>query len=361
MKMQIKGVILDDCEDFDGLCSAEKFVQELNNTDEDVEIVIDSVGGSVYGSRAMSFAIAKWVLEHSDKALSVQIGSLCASAAANLVVALPKSAKVTAYANSLVMFHSCAGGACGNPEDLRSTAEEMDKINETVQFGLLQKTTLPAKQIKEAFMAGHEMWLTGKDALDCGLVSGLSDGVVLEGFTAFASTKYATQYDIEQIVATYRQKQEKIMEDENKDITSEVTEQVIVAEATTAEETDENKETTAENTEETEKTEATETEETEETTQDCDEEKEALKAQNEELANKITALETEISELKATIEKYKPTAKANKPSEKADWLTMVKELNAKHLPENEYAKAYIALKNEHNEAFKAFMSQHTSR
>ena len=359
--LTIRGVILDACEEYDGFCSAETFVSTLNSTDEDVEIEIDSVGGSVYGSRAMSFAIAKWVLEHPDKALSVQIGSLCASAAANLVVALPKSAKVTAYANSLIMFHSCAGGACGNPEDLRSTAEEMDKINETVQFGLLQKTTLPAKQIKEAFLAGHEMWLTGKDALDCGLVSGLSDGMVLEGFTAFASTKYATQYDIEQIVATYRQKQEKIMEDENKDITSEVTEQVIVAEATTAEDTDENKETTAGNTEETEKTEATETEETEETTQECDEEKEALKAQNEELTNKITALEAEISELKATIEKYKPTAKANKPSEKADWLTMVKELNAKHLPEQEYAKAYIALKNNHEAEFTAFMKSHTTR
>ena len=359
--LKIKGVILDYCdEDFDGICAADKFVAELNATDDDVEITIDSVGGSVYASREMSFALARWCLDHPTRNVAVQIGSLCASAAANFIVALPRSVKVTAYANSLVMFHSCSGGAIGNPEDLRSTAEEMDKINESVQFGLLQKTTLPPTQIKEAFLAGHEMWLTGKDALDCGLVDELVDGMV--SITAFASTKYAEKYDIEQIVATYRQKQEKIMEEEIKD-NIEVTEQTITAEATenteeteettTAEENENKEETTAEN-EET-------TEETEETQECDDEEKTALKAQNEELTNKITALEAEISELKATIEKYKPTAKANKPSEKADWLTMVKELNAKHLPEQEYAKAYVALKNEHNTEFKAFMEAHQHR
>lgn len=359
--LKIKGVILDSCdEEFDGLCGADKFVAELNATDDDVEIVIDSVGGSVYASREMSFALARWCLDHPTCNVAVQIGSLCASAAANFVVALPRSVKVTAYANSLVMFHSCSGGAIGNPEDLRSTAEEMDKINESVQFGLMQKTTLPPKQIKEAFLAGHEMWLTGKDAMDCGLVDELVDGMVLEGFTAFASTNYASQYDIEQIVATYRQKQEKIMEEENKD-NIEVTEQTITAEAT--ENTEETEATaTAEENENTEETTAEETTEETEETQECDdEEKTALKAQNEELTNKITALEAEISELKATIEKYKPTAKANKPSEKADWLTMVKELNAKHLPEQEYAKAYIALKNDHEAEFTAFMKSHTNR
>lgn len=357
--LKIKGVILDYCdEDFDGICAADKFVAELNATDDDVEITIDSVGGSVYASREMSFALARWCLDHPTRNVAVQIGSLCASAAANFIVALPRSVKVTAYANSLVMFHSCSGGAIGNPEDLRSTAEEMDKINESVQFGLMQKTTLPPTQIKEAFLAGHEMWLTGKDALDCGLVDELVDGMT--GITAFASTNYAEKYDIEQIVATYRQKQEKIMEDENKDITSEVTVQTITAEATENTEETEETATTAEENENTEETTA-ETEETEETQECDDEEKTALKAQNEELTNKITALEAEISELKATIEKYKPTAKANKPSEKTDWLTMVKELNAKHLPEQEYAKAYIALKNDHEAEFTAFMKSHTTR
>lgn len=362
-KMQIKGVILDACEeDFEGLCSAERFVADLNATDDDIDIDIDSVGGSVYGSRAMTFAVSRWCLDHPNRQMTVRIGSLCASAAFNFVVALPKSCKVTAYANSLLMAHSCAGGACGNPEDLRSTAEEMDKINQTVIDGLMLKTTLPVKQIKEAFMAGHEMWLTGKEAQECGLVNELDNGMVFEGFTAFASTNYASQYGIEQIVATYRQKQETIMDnEENKTIIAEENQTVITAEAT--ENTEETTEETAEaeNTEETEETTAENTEETEET-QECDEEKEALKTANAELTNKITALEAEISELKATIERYKPTAKASaKPAEKTDWLTMVKELNAKKLNENEYAKAYIALKNEHNDAFVAFMKQHTIR
>ena len=359
--LTIRGVILDDCdEDFEGICSASKFVSELNSAVDDIDITIDSVGGSVYGSRAMTFAVSRWCLDHPNRQMTVRIGSLCASAAFNFVVALPKSCKVTAYANSLLMAHSCQGGQIGTPEDLRSTAEEMDKINQTVIDGLMLKTTLPVKQIKEAFMAGHEMWLTGKEAQECGLVNELDNGMVLEGFTAFASTNYASQYGIEQIVATYRQKQETIMDEENKEtIIAEENQTVITAEATENEETTEET-AEAENTEETTE-ETAETEETEET-QECDEEKEALKTANAELTNKISALEAEISELKATIEKYKPTAKASaKPAEKTDWLTLVRELNAKKLNENEYAKAYIALKNEHNDAFVAFMKQHTIR
>jgi len=355
-KLVLNGVILDSCdEDWEGVCNAEKFVAELNETDDDIEISIDSCGGSVYGSRQMTFALARWCLDHPNKAVTVQIGSLAASAAANFVVALPRSVKVTAYGHSLVMFHSCSGGAIGNPEDLRSTAEEMDAINESVQFGLLQKTTLPAKQIKEAFLAGHEMWLTGKECLDCGLVTELVDGVPeMSDFTACLSTKAAEKYDISQIVASYTKQKETIkMEEEVKDtIVAEETEnQVITAEATTAE------------TEETEETQATETEETEETeeTQECDEEKEALKTANAELTAKITELEAKVAELTSTIEKYKPTAKSNAASKPAGWMELVRELNAKKMSETEYTEAYIALKNEHRAAFDEFMATHTKR
>lgn len=357
----INGIIIDSCdEEFEGLTGANQFVRALEETDDDVSIYINSPGGSVYGSREMGFALSKWCLAHPNRAVSVELGSLCASAAFNFVVALPRSCAVTAHSNSLLMAHSCSGGAIGNPEDLRSTAEEMDKINETVQNGLMMKTTLPVKQIKEAFLAGHEMWLTGKEAQECGLVNELVDECVMESFTALASN-YATKYGIEQIVATYKLKQETIMEEENKDtIIAEENQTVITAEATENEGTTEET-ATAENTEETEETTA-ETEETAEETQECDEEKEALKTANAELTNKITALEAEISELKATIEKYKPTAKATSTvTEKKDWLAMVKELNNKHLPEQEYTKAYIAMKKDHEAEFTAFMKSHTSR
>jgi ATP-dependent protease ClpP protease subunit len=357
----INGIIIDSCdEEFEGLTGANQFVRALEETDDDVSIYINSPGGSVYGSREMGFALSKWCLAHPNRAVSVELGSLCASAAFNFVVALPRSCAVTAHSNSLLMAHSCSGGAIGNPEDLRSTAEEMDKINETVQNGLMMKTTLPVKQIKEAFLAGHEMWLTGKEAQECGLVNELVDECVMESFTALASN-YATKYGIEQIVATYKLKQETIMEEENKTIIAEENQTAITAEATETEETTEET-ATAETTEETEETTA-ETEETTEETQECeDEEKTALKAQNAELTNKITALEAEISELKATIEKYKPTAKATSTvTEKKDWLAMVKELNNKHLPEQEYTKAYIAMKKDHEAEFSAFMKSHTSR
>ena len=73
-------------------------------------------------------------------------------------------------------------------------------------------------------------------------------------------------------------------------------------------------------------------------------------------------LQKEVEALKALVAKYQPSATpaAQKPA-KADWLTMVRELNSKHLPEQEYARAYVALKAEHKPEFDAFMKQHSKR
>ena len=81
----------------------------------------------------------------------------------------------------------------------------------------------------------------------------------------------------------------------------------------------------------------------------------ALKAENAEL-------KAELDKLKSTIARYQPSAKpSSAPAAKSDWLAMVRELNAKHLPELEYAKEYSALKQAHLAEFEAFMQAHAAR
>ena len=84
-------------------------------------------------------------------------------------------------------------------------------------------------------------------------------------------------------------------------------------------------------------------------------EMEALKAENE-------SLKAEIESLKALVAKYQSTAKATAaPAVKQDWMAMVRELNAKHLPEQAYAKEYVALKQAHKAEFDEFMAKHSTR
>ena len=369
----ITGVILDACdEDFEGCTSAEKFIAELNATNDDVTISIDSVGGSVFGSRSMTFALSKWCSQHPAKNITVEVGSLCASAAANFVVSLPKSCVVKAYNDSFFMFHSCNGEMAGTPDELRSTADQMDKVNETVIRALLARTTLDEATVRQAFTAGSELWLTGVEAKACGLVDELIDGEL--EYADFTACKREVYNGVTQIVAKY---EEKIMS-KKKNITAEAEEtkpEVIE----TAETTEETKECTAETTEETKEvtaeaevvenpdaTEATEQNEEAENPEATKQEEEigsgeieTLKAENAELKAQVEQFKAEIEALKA-----KMTAGLKTPTTKAEnkksFVELVREI-PKGLSANAYGKAFAKLKAEHKAEYDEYMNSHQTR
>lgn len=371
--LNINGVLLDTCdEDFEGCTSAEKFVAELNSTNDDITISIDSVGGSVFASRSMTFAISKWCSQHPDKSIMVEVGSLCASAAANFVVSLPKSCVVKAYNDSFFMFHSCNGEMAGTPDELRSTADQMDKINQTVIRALLARTTLDEATVRQAFTAGAELWLTGVEAKECGLVDEIIDGEL--EYADFSACKREVYNGVTQIVAKY---EEKIMS-KKKNITAEAEEtkpEVIE----TAETTEETKECTAETTEETkevtaeaevaENPEATEAENQNEEATNPEANKqeeeigsgeiEALKAENESLKAQIEQFKAEIEALKA-----KMTAGLKTPSTKAEnkksFVELVREI-PKGLSANAYGKEFAKLKAEHKAEYDDYMQSHQVR
>ena len=316
----------------------------LESSDNVVELYIDSPGGDVIESNAMSLAISKYALSHPEKEYVCTLGSLCASAAANIVAKLPGCFRVRAYKDTLVMYHSCTGVVEGNPEQLLDYSVMMRLVNDTVARELGRKTTIPVSEIQSAFMTGRELWLDGRQALEVGLVSELVDAepekVV---FKDNAGTRQVLA-----LVATYKQKhlEEIKMEEEKKEVIAEAQPEAT-AEATA--------EVTAET--EVEKTEIEkEIEKEEDTPPEVD-----WEAKCGELRQECDELKKEVEALKALVAKYQPTAKPQTAAPKADWLTMVRELNAKHLPEAEYAKEYVALKKSHETEFKAFMGAHTVR
>lgn len=308
-----------------------------------VDIYLDSPGGDVVESNAMSLAIAQFAMGHPEMTYTATVGGLCASAAANLLVKLPKAFTIKAYSGSLIMYHSVTTMIDGNPQQLRDVSVMMDLVNEGVVRALSARTTLDLATIKAAFTGGRELWLDGNEAKDCGLVDELIDAEpVMVEFTANAKNSR-----ILKLVAEYKsQHKTEAKMDEN-----EVKAPEAKAEETPevkAEETTETKEEIKEEVEKELETPAPEV--------DWEAECGKLKAECDELKK-------EIEGLKALVAKYKPSAKPTdaKQAVKADWLSLVRALNAKHLPEAEYDREYVKLKAEHQTEFQAFMKERTVR
>lgn len=363
--LHIVGVIMPDnlwLED-NVACLAD-FKKEMAQTGNELNLYIDSPGGDVMTSNTMSTMIAEWCLANPKAKCTCVIGGLCASAAFNIVAKLPSQFTISCHEDSLFMAHSAYAMVVGGPDALRDNAMLMDLVNSVVIDKLIAKTTLDETRIRTAFKEGREMWLDGKEAVACGLANEIRGGQAeTTVITATFKNSNAEAYKYAACVTnTIRTKLEAHMAEE-KTPTVEETETKAEAEVTQeakAEDTEavepEKEEAKAECGDEKEpKAEDTEDKTEEESTADeDDDEMKALKAENE-------ALKAEVDSLKSVIAKYTPTATPTAKAVKADWLTLVKELNSQHLPEQAYAQAYSKLKAEHKEEFTAFMSQHTVR
>lgn len=322
--------------------------QGLEASEASVDIYVDSPGGDVVESNAMSLAIAEYALRNPDKQYTCTIGSLCASAAANIVAKLPTCFKVRAYRDTLLMYHSCSGVVEGNPQQLKDMSVMMELVNESVIRSLLSKTSLDATTVKSAFGTGRELWLDGEKAVACGLVDELVDSEPLKmEFSKDASLKVLA------LVAKYKHSLEANMNEEEK-------KEEVTAEATVEVQAEATPEATPEVTAEATTPEVVAEAETEEPK--AEEEEIDWQAKCGELRSECDELHKEIDALKALVAKYQPTAQPTaQKAVKADWMAMVRELNSKHLPEQEYARQYSALKAEHMDAFNAFMNSHTVR
>lgn len=371
-KVKIEGVIYPD--NFwleDNVAALDEFKREIAKCNDNLELYIDSPGGDVMASNTMSTLIAEWCINHPNAKPICRIGGLCASAAANIVAKLPSCFTVECFEDTLVMYHSAYAMIVGGPEALRDNAVLMDLVNSIVIDKLVSKTTLDPMRIKDAFKEGREMWLDGKELKECGLVDNVlgqaSDKVVIQAI--YNGEKLVNSGNAEAlryaalVTKNMKAKLEAHMAEETKPEVEETEEQ---AKAEVVSEAEVEKEEAKAELEEEEAKAETETEK-EDIDEKVDEEKEDepevdWEAKCDELKQECNALKAEVEQLKALVAKYQPTAKPTQAqANKTDWLALVRGLNAKHLPEQEYAREYSALKKAHMDEFQAFMNNHTTR
>jgi ATP-dependent protease ClpP protease subunit len=154
-------VIAQDDEDamWGGGVSPRQFIAALDATTGPVIIRVNSPGGSVFGAQAMVAAMR--ACEHL---ITVQIDSLAASAASVIACA---ASHVQMAPGSMMMIHKAWGAVMGNEDELRATADLLQKIDGQIAASYAGKAGGDADEYL-ALMAA-ETWFTADEALAAGL------------------------------------------------------------------------------------------------------------------------------------------------------------------------------------------------
>lgn len=172
---------------------AKKFVEEINDLDvSTIALRINSPGGSVFDGTAIFNAIVR-----HKATVTTYIDGLAASIAS--VIALAGD-KVVMADNAMFMIHNPWTVAVGNSDDMRKTAEVLDKIRDVMVRVYDKKASLEADAIRDAM--AEETWYDADEALDAGFVDEVVDGRDISAISHFdASALGSFAHTPERLVA----------------------------------------------------------------------------------------------------------------------------------------------------------------
>ena len=128
-------------------------IKALGNV-QNITLRINSVGGDVFEAQAMY----SYLKSHPAN-ITVRVDGLAASAASLVAMA---GNKVIMPSNALMMIHNPAGGVWGEAEDMRDTAEILDKIRDSIANVYVAKTGLDREKVIS--MMDEETWLDATEA-----------------------------------------------------------------------------------------------------------------------------------------------------------------------------------------------------
>ena len=157
--------------------SAKGFLAELGALPDDaaIDLRLNSPGGSVFDAVAIYNALKR----HAGD-ITVWIDGIAASAASYIAMA---GDTVVMPENAFLMIHDPSGLVMGTAEDMRSTAEALDKVKGSLIQGYAAKSGKSDDEI--AALTAAETWLDAKDALDFGFIDRIAEPV-----------KFAASFDV---------------------------------------------------------------------------------------------------------------------------------------------------------------------
>ena len=151
--------------------TAKGFLAELGALPDDaaIDLRLNSPGGSVFDAVAIYNALKR----HAGE-ITVWIDGIAASAASYIAMA---GDTIVMPENAFLMIHDPSGLVMGTAEDMRATAEALDKVKGSLIQGYAAKSGKPDDEI--AALMAAETWLDAKDALDLGFIDRIAEPVKL--------------------------------------------------------------------------------------------------------------------------------------------------------------------------------------
>lgn len=145
--------------------TAYQFARDLKEANgEDVTIHINSGGGDVFDANTMAETLRAY-----PGRSTAAIEGLAASAASYFALTADT---VTMNKAALIMIHNPYTVAMGDADEMRRTADYLDKVRSTIISQYADKTGKDSDEI--AGMMDAETWFTAEEALEAGLVDELS-------------------------------------------------------------------------------------------------------------------------------------------------------------------------------------------
>ena len=147
---------------------AKDFISELSGiTAKVVNVEINSPGGDAFAGLAIYNA-----LKSSGKEIVVKVMGVAASAASLIAMA---GDKIIMPKNTFMMVHNPWSFAMGNADELRDTADTLDKIGASLQATYVSRTGQSEDKIKE--LLSKDTWLTADESLELGFATEVVDDI----------------------------------------------------------------------------------------------------------------------------------------------------------------------------------------
>tara|TARA_R110000737_G_scaffold148893_1_gene178344 strand:- start:85 stop:1080 length:996 start_codon:yes stop_codon:yes gene_type:complete len=167
--------------------SAKDFVNDIKLLKgKDIYLHINCVGGEVFDGMAIYNTLKKYkgkVIAYVE-GIAASMGSIIPLAADEIIMS----------ENSLYMIHNAWGGAMGEAKDMRKTATLLDKLSSEIANIYTKKTGLPLSKIEE--MMDEETWFNSEEALQYGFIDRISDAVMVAAKYDITKFKNKTQKEI---------------------------------------------------------------------------------------------------------------------------------------------------------------------
>lgn len=144
------------------LVVAQLLFLEAENPDKDINIYINSPGGSITAGMA---------IYDTMEYIKPDVSTICVGMAASMgafLLAAGEKGKRFALPNAEVMIHQPLGGAKGQASDIKIQAMRILKMREDINKILSDKTGKPYEQIEKD--TDRDFFMTAQEAVEYGLI-----------------------------------------------------------------------------------------------------------------------------------------------------------------------------------------------